>query len=297
MKKWLLLIVASLMLVVAGCGDKEEEKEEPKNEQEDEDKEKNAEEDKEDEEKTDEEIEKEVEKVVYDNIDYTNDEDVEGYLKAIPTEYQEETREQVEEMYAAGNIAYEILEHDFVSVSEDEVVIDVIQSTEAADEETQFDDNISEIRHTLRPEDGEWKIYETEVRNMEPTGGEATGEVDEDIAEEALDVLYENLDYANDADLDGYLKAIPEEAQEETKAGMEELFAEVDIEFGMLDYEVVVATEDEVQIYVLQTTVAKEETDLMDDNISEMLHTLNKEDGEWKIFSTEIVNMEPYEEE
>lgn len=285
------------MLVVAGCGDKEEEKEEPKNEQEDEDKEKNAEEDKEDEEKTDEEIEKEVEKVVYDNIDYTNDEDVEGYLKAIPTEYQEETREQVEEMYAAGNIAYEILEHDFVSVSEDEVVIDVIQSTEAADEETQFDDNISEIRHTLRPEDGEWKIYETEVRNMEPTGGEATGEVDEDIAEEALDVLYENLDYANDADLDGYLKAIPEEAQEETKAGMEELFAEVDIEFGMLDYEVVVATEDEVQIYVLQTTVAKEETDLMDDNISEMLHTLNKEDGEWKIFSTEIVNMEPYEEE
>lgn len=303
MKKWLLLILASLMLVVAGCGDKEEDPVDDQPEEEEE--EKDADEEAEDEEPAEEEIDvaiaEEALDVLEQNNEYANAQDVDGYLQAIPADMQEQQREMIEEMFAQGQIELEIIDYNFDAANEEEAVISVLQTTVAIDDIPGFQDNISEIQHTLRPEDGEWKIFASEVISSEPYGDEeasgAAGEVDEAIAEEVLDVLFANLDASNAGDIDGYLEAIPTEFHEVTVNEMEELFKEFDIEFDMLDYEVVMANEEEAQVYVVQTTVSAEPREDFDDNIAEVLHTFYKEDDEWKIYASDFLSVELYDGE
>lgn len=300
MKKWLLLLVASMVLVVAGCGDKDEDKEEkPVEEKEDE----HAKDEENELAETgtgevDEQIADEAFAVIEANNDYANAQDVEGYLKAVPADKQDETRQLIEETFAQGEIEFEILEHEYESANENEVVISVLQSTVAKEEIPGFEDNIAELVHTMQPENGEWKIFHTEVLNSEPYGEEreGTADVDEDAAEEAVQVLFDNIDYANDQDVDGYLKAIPEEDHKLARSSIETMFDEEKLAFEIVDYEVLSADEDMAEITVVQTTVAEEEVEGFDDNISEILHTLENMDGEWKIITSDILSMEPYEE-
>ncbi len=290
------------MLVVAGCGDKDKD---PVDDKPEEEEEKDADKESEDEEPAEGEIDQAIAEeafaVLEQNNDYANAQDVDGYLKAIPAEMQEEQREIVEEMFAQGQMEFEIIDYNFDAANEEEAVISVLQTTVAIDPIPGFQDNISEIQHTLRPEDGEWKIFASEVISSEPYGDDETsgaeGEVDEAIAEEALDILFANLEAANTGDIEGYLEAMPTEYHEVTANEMEQLFDEFDIEFDMLDYEVVLANEEEVQIYVVQTTVSAEPRDDFEDNIAEVLHTFYKEDGEWKIYASDFLSMEPYDGE
>lgn len=286
------------MLVVAGCGDKEEE--EPVVQEED------TEKDAEEKEETstsepgeiNEKYAEEALTVLEENNEYANAQDVDGYLKAVPDDLKEQNREIIEETFAQGQLEFEVVDYQFESADEEEVVISVLQTTVAAEPLEGFQDNISEIQHTLRPENGEWKIFETNIIDSEPYGEdvEASGEINEESAEAALDVLYENIKYANDADVDGYLKAIPKEDQDVTRESAEQMFAEGKMEFEILDYEFISAEEDTAQIVVVQTTVAIDDIEGLEDNISEVAHTLQLEDDEWKIFESDILATEPFEE-
>ncbi len=294
------------MLVVAGCGDKEEE--EPIDQQEDDDKDVEEVEQEDDEEKEgaaksepgeiDEQYAEEALAVLEENNKYANAQDVDGYLKAVPEEMKDQNRQIMEETFAQGKIDFEIVDYQFESANEKEVVISVLQTTVAAEPIEGFNDNISELQHVLRKEDGEWKIFQSDIINSEPYGedGEVAEDINEESAEAALDVLYDNIDYANDQDVDGYLKAIPEQEQETARKTIEEMFAEGKLEFEIVEHVVVSADENTVEIGVVQTTVAVDDIDGFEDNITEILHTLVLEDDEWKIDQSDILAAEPLDE-
>lgn len=318
MKKWLLLLVASMMLVVAGCGDKDEDKDEEDSVEENEDENGEDEEENEDEHaegtdennlaengEVDQQIADEAFAVIKENNDYASAQDVDGYLKAVPEDMQEETRQIIEQTFSQGQIEYEIVDYQYESANENEVVISILQTTVAKEEIPGFEDNISELVHTLQPENGEWKIFNTQVLNSEPyseegavegegTTSEAT-DADEGAAEEALRVLFDNIDHANNKDVDGYLKAIPEEQHTTARSAVEQMFNSGDLEFDILDYEVVSADQDMAEITIVQTTISKEEIAGFENNIAEILHTLQNVNGEWKIISSDILEQEPYE--
>lgn len=320
MKKWLLLLVASMMFVVAGCGDKDEDKEEDPVEEEDEnaeDEEENEDENGEGEEgndpaeigEVDQAIADEALAVLEENNNYANAQDIDGYLKAIPESMQEQMRQTLQQTFSQGQIEFEIVDYQYESANENEVVISVLQTTVAKEEIPGFEDNISELMHTLQPENGEWKIFNTQVLNSEPYGEEggveggaqgeggteAPADIDEGAAEEALNVLYENIDYANNKDVDGYLKAIPEDQHASARGSVEQMFNAGDLEFDILEYEVLSADQGRVEIAIVQTTVSKTPIEGFENNIAEMLHTLENVNGEWKIISSDVLKQEPYE--
>lgn len=166
MKKWLLLIVASLMFIFAGCGDK---KEETSTKQPEEDTSTEVEND------TDEELSEDINKesaeaaldVLEENMKYANAQDVDGYLKAIRKEEHDMTREVVEETFAQGKITFDMLESEIVSADEEYVEIGVVQTTVADEPIAGFEDNVMEILYTLTFEDDAWKIYKTEVLSQD----------------------------------------------------------------------------------------------------------------------------------
>src|SRR5699024_9430438 len=134
MKKWLLLLVASMMFVVAGCGDKDEDKEEdPVEEEEDEnaEEEENEDENGEGEEgndpaeigEVDQAIADEALAVLEENNNYANAQDVDGYLKAIPESMQEQMRQSLQQTFSQGQIEFEIVDYQYESANENEVVI------------------------------------------------------------------------------------------------------------------------------------------------------------------------------
>lgn len=137
-----------------------------------------------------------------------------------------------------------------------------------------------------------------ESTNSEPdeSANSEADDINEEEAEAALDVLFKNIEYANAQDVDGYLKAIPEEDQEMTKDAVQQMFDEGKTEMEIVDYEVLSTDEEVVEIGVVQTTVAIDEIEGMEDNILEIIHTLVVEDGDWKIAGSEITGMEPYEQ-
>lgn len=286
------------MLVVAGCGDKKEDEPVVKKEVAEKDTEEKEEPAASEPDEIDEKYAEEALAVLEENNEYANAQDLDGYLKAVPDDMKEQNREVIAEMFAQGTFEFEMVDYQFESANEDEVVISVLQTTTAIDEIEGFQDNISEIQHTMRPENGEWKIFESNIINSEPYGDEveASGEINEESAEAALEVLYENTEYANAQDVDGYLKAFSKEDQDVARESVEQLFSAGEIEYEILDYEVVFADEDSAEIVVLQTTVGIDDIEGLEDNISEVAHTFVLEDDEWKITESEVLDSEPFEE-
>src|SRR5699024_5785415 len=154
----------SVMLVIAACGNTDDDVQEEEDKEEEvaaEEEEHATEEAEEEEEPAEGEMDftlaEEAFAVLEQNIIYTNEQGVDGYLEAVTSHLQEDTRDVIEQTFAQGQIEFEIIDYNFDSTSEDEVVISVLQTTVAIDTIPGFTDNLSELQHTLRQEDGEWK--------------------------------------------------------------------------------------------------------------------------------------------
>lgn len=71
------------------------------------------------------------------------------------------TREVVELMFKTVDLKYELSELRIVNATPEEVKVSFRQKTVKVGGDGQFQDNIVEGIHTLRPEKGTWKIYKT----------------------------------------------------------------------------------------------------------------------------------------
>lgn len=112
--------------------------------------------------------------------------------------------------------------------------------------------------------------------------------IDEE-ARTAVQVIEDNLTYAQEENMEGYLSTIVSSAHEETEAELTPFFEEYDLNHTILSVEILEREEDIMLIRTEQQTVmvdSVEEAEPYRNHIAEANHTLVKENGEWKIEET-----------
>lgn len=114
-------------------------------------------------------------------------------------------------------------------------------------------------------------------------------EAAEEAAEEAITVIENNLAYAEDENLEGYLSTIASVGHENTKDELSAFFEEYDLEHTILSVTVLDQQPDRMLIEVEQQSIATytaEGAEEYRDHVSVANHTLVLETDEWVISET-----------
>lgn len=108
-------------------------------------------------------------------------------------------------------------------------------------------------------------------------------------SQQAIQTIETNILALNEKDIDSYLDTITEEAHEQTREATEELFGMEDINFELLESIIIEEEEDK---FVIQTEQrAYSESDEYRDHISTNMHTLEKQNNDWKITASEVLDI------
>ena len=100
---------------------------------------------------------------IHENVHALEKKDVETVMATIHPESPAfaGTRGAVEEMFKSVDLKYTLSDLRIESATLEEVKVSFKQKTEKLGERGQFESNIVEGIHTLRPDKGTWKIYKT----------------------------------------------------------------------------------------------------------------------------------------
>lgn len=102
------------------------------------------------------------------NLESANEENVERYLKTIASTGREETENAMNEFFAIHNVTHELLSFEVVDQSQDKIVLETRQeSIGSSSSSEEYRDHKSEVLHVFVPEDGDWVISESSVKNIE----------------------------------------------------------------------------------------------------------------------------------
>ncbi|MBD3263875.1 MAG: hypothetical protein GF375_02085 [Candidatus Omnitrophica bacterium] len=112
--------------------------------------------------------EEEIFRVVYDNLAAMEEENLVDYMDTISEDSPgyNTTKQQLLILFNNYDLDYEIESIELLESSANEAKVKVIQSTRKI-EGPEFRNNKIVGIHTLEKTDGGWKIYSTEIRNIE----------------------------------------------------------------------------------------------------------------------------------
>jgi hypothetical protein len=128
---------------------------------------------------------------------------------------------------------------------------------------------------------------ETTAAQLEVTGAVT----DSTAAEDCLALLQQNLQAANQKDVEGYTATLVSSARESTAKEMRAFFAEYDLSHTLLSFEVVKQDADSMLVAAQQKTMNHGKNDYRD-HITQAHHTFVRENGQWKIKETVMTNTE-----
>ena len=127
-------------------------------------------------------------------------------------------------------------------------------------------------------------------QNPEEVSYQVTGTVTDEIAaNEAVQVIEDNLQYASEEDMDGYVSTIISSAREETASELAAVFETYDLEHTLLSVEILEQEEGRMLIRTQQQTVMIDVIDGAEsyrNHIAEANYTMFLEGNEWKIEET-----------
>ena len=114
-------------------------------------------------------IESEIIKVLQGNIQALENENMDEYMSKVYTHAEQTTFAEIKKMlndlFENFDLAYELRDFEFLSISEQEVKVRVTQITTLVEGEN-FRDNESIFIHTLKPQKEEWKFFDSEVESI-----------------------------------------------------------------------------------------------------------------------------------
>lgn len=107
------------------------------------------------------------------------------------------------------------------------------------------------------------------------------------------ELLINNLRYAENEDIDGYLSTIPTEAHADTREAMEAFFKEHTISHTLLEFEVIEELENELVVKTKQESRGQNDLDEADyrNHVAEVLHIFKKEENQWKITESSVTDV------
>lgn len=118
-------------------------------------------------------VENEIIEILESNIQALENEHVEDYMASVYVVedqiIKEETKKMVIDIFATFDLAYEINDLEFLSISKQEVKIRVTQTTTLIKGEN-FRNNEAVLIHTLKRQKDQWKFSETEVESVNYLG-------------------------------------------------------------------------------------------------------------------------------
>lgn len=177
------------------------------------------------------------------------------------------------------------------SEKEEEKVIEEALTVE--NEENDVSEEGIETEETENSEEGtEESTEEGEIVNP-------AIEFDEVIVEELTTLLFENLEFAQNEDFENYLSTLASEIREneDNIEQVRSLFENFDLEYEILNFEVLSIEEDHAVVKVVQKTVATYVAEGWEftDSIVTAQHTFIKEEDGYKFFTTEVLSTEVVE--
>ncbi|WP_245762696.1 DUF2628 domain-containing protein [Psychrobacillus psychrotolerans] len=114
-------------------------------------------------------IESEIIQVLEGNILALENENMDEYMSKVYTHAEQTTFAEIKKMlsdiFEDFDLAYELRDFEFLSISEQEVKVRVTQITTLVEGEN-FRDNESIFIHTLKPQKEEWKFFDSEVESI-----------------------------------------------------------------------------------------------------------------------------------
>lgn len=113
----------------------------------------------------DEQAAEDVKKILADNIEYLNNEDIDGYLSTLVESAHEATRVETESFFKDYDIEYQLLSSIIIEEEEEKIVVESEQQAQAISvpEGEDYKDHVSVNIHTFEKENGEWKISESNI--------------------------------------------------------------------------------------------------------------------------------------
>lgn len=241
--------------------------------------------------------------VVHQNLKTAAQEDLEGYMATIHEESPgyEQTRQTMKELFETYDLDYELVEARVLEKSEDSATVSFVQITRKKSG-PDFTDTRSSGRHLLKKSGQKWKIYSSELQKVETLETEGADDLKPaadqparpDKADaEIIAVVKKNLEMAQQEDLEGYMSTIAEDspAYEPTRESMRQIFEIYDLSYELPEVRVLEKTEDTARVYFVQITRKVSGPEFLDNQVTGR-HQLKKIKGVWKIFLTEVINIE-----
>jgi hypothetical protein len=114
-----------------------------------------------------------VVQVLYDNINALNNEDIDGAMAAISPDSPSfsATRDLTLQLFRDYDIKYKLESYKVQSITPEKALVEIVQVTINTND-MPFDDNRMTAIHELRPYNGQWKIYNTTIENIDYLNGE-----------------------------------------------------------------------------------------------------------------------------
>jgi len=112
--------------------------------------------------------------VLYDNINALNNEDIDGAMSAISPDSPSysATRDLTLQLFKDYEIKYTLESYKVISVTPEKAEVEIVQVTRN-ENDMPFDANRMTAIHELRPYQGQWKIYNTTIENIDYLNGDA----------------------------------------------------------------------------------------------------------------------------
>lgn len=113
---------------------------------------------------TEEELKQIVEKVMEANLKFSEEENLDAYIKTLASEYNtEESRASIQELFDLFDLDYELVDIEILEISKESAMVKVTQKTIAKQitEGYQFSNHIVSATHNLENENGFFKVKST----------------------------------------------------------------------------------------------------------------------------------------
>lgn len=116
-------------------------------------------------------LESEIQSIYQRNLQGANAEDVDLYLSTITTKSREETGEVMAQFFEDFDVRQDLMEFEVTDIEPDAIVTKARQKAvgESVLEEETYRNHIATVLVVFKQEEGEWRISESSITNIEFT--------------------------------------------------------------------------------------------------------------------------------
>ncbi|MDG5790014.1 hypothetical protein QA612_21390 [Evansella sp. AB-P1] len=230
-------------------------------------------------------IQTNVSELIHINNEYISSNNVNGYLANRTNDSK--VSEELEAEFESYDFSYDVESIEIVEVTEDAVTVVVVQK--------ELFDNVSEDIDVVDSLVTIEYVFELNENNNLTISNETILEsLPLTLIEEVEELIHLNIEAAHEKDVEKYMGTLAEVTEDFTNT-IEEQFNLFDIEYNILELEILEFSDEEVIVEVHQENIfhyVHEDWEAYD-SIAIAHHTLTRQDGELKFYYTEIIDSQP----